>query len=305
MDAYKEKNKIKKTKVEKTVLWICFAIFFVYALTLVYPFFWMTINAGKTKMEFFRSTMNFANDYDWSVFWRALTKVTITAGAGESAYQVSMLRMFGNSIFLTVVLTALEVFVSACTAYVVCYFKFPCRKFIYGIVIFTMVVPLVGTLPVCYDFFYKSGLLNNLFGMILLCVNGLSFTFLILYGSDQNLSWTYAEAASIDGAGPFRTFFLVMLPLMKPALVAMAVVTAIGFWNDYSTPAIYYPDRPTLAYGINTMINDVRKSSAGEYGSDYPMMFACILMAIIPIVIFFACFQKTIMKNMVAGGLKG
>lgn len=64
MDAYKEKNKIKKTKVEKTVLWICFAIFFVYALTLVYPFFWMTINAGKTKMEFFRSTMNFANDYD-------------------------------------------------------------------------------------------------------------------------------------------------------------------------------------------------------------------------------------------------
>lgn len=299
------KTKIKRGTAEKVVLGICFALFFIYALTLIYPFVWMFINAGKTKIEFFRSTLSFADKYNWAVFWTALTKVSITAGAGEKAHSVSIISMFGTSLYLTVILTVLEVFISAGTAYVVCYYKFPGRRLIYGLVIFTMVVPLVGTLPASFDFFYKAGLVNRIPGMILLCVNGLSFTFLILFGSWQSLSWNYAEAASIDGAGPFRTFFQVMLPLMKPALVAMFVVTAIGFWNDYTTPAVYYQDRPTLAYGINTLINDVKRSSAGEFGSDYPLMFACILMAIVPIVIFFACFQKTIMKNMVAGGLKG
>ncbi len=298
-------QKIKRNKTEKIVLGVCFVLFFIYALTLVYPFIWMFINSGKTKIEFFRSTLSFAKSYNWSVFWTALTKVSITAGSGEFAHSVSLVNMFGTSIYLTLTLTVLEVLFSAGTAYVVCYYKFPGRRVIYGLVIFTMVVPLVGTLPASFDFFFKAGLINKIPGMILLCVNGLSFTFLILYGSFQSLSWNYAEAAQIDGAGPFRTYFQVMLPLMKPALVAMAVVTAIGFWNDYTTPAVYYKDRPTLAYGINTLINDVKRSSAGEFGSDYPLMFACILMAILPIVVFFACFQKTIMKNMVAGGLKG
>ena len=194
---------------------------------------------------------------------------------------------------------------SACAAYVITYYRFPCRRLIYGIVIFTMVVPLVGTLPVCYDFFARAHLLNNIFGMILLCVNGLGFAFLILYGGFQNLSWSYAEAASLDGAGPFRTFFSIMLPLMRPALVSIAVVTAIGFWNDYTTPAVYYADRPTLAFGINTLLNDVKRSSSGDFGSNYPLMFACILVAVLPIVVFFACFQKTIMNNMAVGGLKG
>lgn len=132
-------------------------------------------------------------------------------------------------------------------------------------VIFTMVVPLVGTLPVSYDFFSRAKLLNTIPGMILLCVNGLGFAFLILYGGFQNLSWSYAEAASIDGAGPFRTFFQVMLPLMRPALVSIAVVTAISFWNDYTTPAVYYSDHPTLSYGINTLINEVKRSSSGGF----------------------------------------
>lgn len=290
---------------QKIVLWIIFAAFFIYAFTLVWPFIWMFLNAGKTQLEFFRDKLALPAEYQWSNFGKAIYGVSVTAGSGEAVHEVKMLGMFWNSIYLTVILTVLEVFVSACAAYVVTYFRFPGRKIIYGMVVFTMVVPLVGTLPVSYDFFAKANLLNTIPGMILLCVNGLGFAFLILYGGFQNLSWSYAEAAAIDGAGPFRTFFLVMLPLMRPALVSIAVVTAISFWNDYTTPAVYYPDHPTLAFGINTLLNDVRRSSSSDFGSNYPLMFACILVAVVPIVIFFACFQKTIMKNMAVGGLKG
>lgn len=298
-------NKEKITTAQKITLWAVFAIFFVYAFTLVWPFIWMFLNAGKTQMEFFRDKLSFPAAYKWSNFSDALFGVYVTAGSGTGAHKVKLLEMFWNSIYLTVILTVLEVFVSTCAAYVITYYRFPGRKLIYGIVVFTMVVPLVGTLPVCYDFFARAHLLNTIPGMILLCVNGLGFAFLILYGGFQNLSCSYAEAASLDGAGPFRTFFSVMLPLMRPAIVSIAVVTAISFWNDYTTPAVYYADHPTLAYGINTLLNEVKRSSSGDFGSNYPLMFACILVAVTPIIIFFACFQKTIMKNMSVGGLKG
>lgn len=88
------------------------------------------------------------------------------AGAGTGTHQVKLIQMFGNSIYLTIILTVLEVFVSACTAYVITYYRFPGRKIIYGMVIFTMVVPLVGTLPVSYDFFSRAKLLNTIPGMI-------------------------------------------------------------------------------------------------------------------------------------------
>lgn len=299
------KSRAITSKAQKIVLWCVFALFFVYALTLIWPFIWMFINAGKPQVEYFRDKLAFPSTYNWSNFYNAIAGVSVVAGSGEKVHQVKMIGMFGNSIYLTLILTVLEVFFSACAAYVVTYYRFPGRRLIYGIVVFTMVVPLVGTLPVSYDFFAKTGLLNTIPGMILLCANGLGFAFLILFGGFQNLSWSYAEAAAIDGAGPFRTFFLVMLPLMRPALVSISVVTAISFWNDYTTPAVYYPDHPTLAYGINTLLNDVRRASSGEFGSNYPLMYACILVAVLPIVIFFACFQKTIMNNMAVGGLKG
>lgn len=301
------KRHIKAGRTEKIALGVCFAIFFAYAVTLCYPFFWMFISSGKQDIEFVKDKLSFPEKYNWGIFIEAVSQFRLDVGSGEDTRAVNMLTMFLSSAYVTLILSVLEVFVSACTAYVVCYYVFPGRKFVYGIVIFTMVVPLVGTLPASYDFFAKTKLLNTVPGLILLCVNGLSFAFLILYGGYQNLSWTYAEAAFIDGAGPFRTFFKVMLPLMKPALVSIAVVTAIGFWNDYTTPAIYYPDHPTIAYGINELMKIVRQGGLDGVTNKgrYPLMYASIIMTTIPIVIFFACFQKTIMKNMVAGGLKG
>jgi raffinose/stachyose/melibiose transport system permease protein/N-acetylglucosamine transport system permease protein len=296
---------MSRGRFEKTILWVVFAVFFIYAVSLVYPFVWMGVNAGKTKTEFFGDVISFPQSYQWGNFYDALFKNTITAGSGEATHTVNLFQMFGTSIYLTVLLTVLEVFMSACAAYVVCYYKFPGRRLIYGLVIFSMVVPLVGTLPASYQFMFDVKLLDTIWGMLFLCVNGLSFCFLMLYGSFKSLSWSYAEAASIDGAGNFRIFFHIMLPLMRPALTAMAVVIAIGFWNDYATPAIYYPSQPTLAVGINALIGDVQKGANELYKNNYPMMFACMLVAVIPIVVFFSCFQKTIMKNMVAGGLKG
>ena len=223
----------------------------------------------------------------------------ITVGSGAGTRYVNLIQMFGMSIFLTIVVTALEIFVSACTAYIMAKYKFPGRSILYAVIIFAYVAPIVGSMPATYRFMNQIHLLNTIPGVLLIYVGGVGFAFLILYGHFKSLSWSYAEAAFIDGANDFSVFFKIMLPLSVPSLTAMAVVTAISYWNDFNTPRIYLESYPTLAVGINQLITDMR------YENEYPMMFACMIVSVIPIIIFFSCFQKTIMKNMVAGGLKG
>jgi len=90
-----------------------------------------------------------------------------------------------------------------------------------------------------------------------------------------------------------------MLPMSAPQLVSLAIITAIGYWNDYATPKVYLPSMPTVAVGLNSLTIEIQKTG------DYPLMFACMIVAIIPILVVFGCFQKVIISNVVAGGIKG
>ncbi|MDR1094479.1 MAG: carbohydrate ABC transporter permease [Clostridiales bacterium] len=285
-----------KTAAVKTAVFI---VFFLYAVSLIYPFLWMTLNALKTKAEFFGSVFKLPEKAQWKNVSDAFFNFRVTVGAGETARDINMAQMFLTSVLLTSAVTFAEVFLSACTAYTVCFYKFPFRRAMYAVVIFALVVPLVGTLPAMYKFMKDVSLLNTIPGILFLYANGLGFSFLLLFGSFKSLSWSYAEAASIDGAGHFRTFFQIMLPLSAPAVTATAIVAAIGYWNDYATPVVFLERYPTLAVGVNTLIIKMK------YENNYPLMFSCMIIAVVPIVAFFACFQKVIMKNMVAGGLKG
>ena len=118
-----------------------------------------------------------------------------------------------------------------------------------------------------------------------------------LYAFFKNLSWSYAEAAQIDGAGHFHIYFRIMLPIAMPALISVGVLLAIGFWNDYFTIYMYAPEKATIAYGIQRI--------SAQAGVNMPQVFAAMMLSIVPVLIVFACFQKTIMQNTAIGGLKG
>lgn len=105
------------------------------------------------------------------------------------------------------------------------------------------------------------------------------------------------EAAQIDGAGHFRIYFGIMLPMAVPALTAVGILTGIGFWNDYFTVYMYAPGKANIAYGIQRISN--------EAGADLPQVFAAMMLSVIPVLVVFACFQKTIMQNTAVGGVKG
>ena len=121
----------------------------------------------------------------------------------------------------------------------------------------------------------------------------------MLYGAFRSISWSYAEAAYIDGASELRVFLQVMIPMVLPSLIPLAILNFIGFWNDYYTPFLYLKTQPTLAVGLQSFVNQM------EYDANWPALFALMLFSMAPIILLFVAFQKQIMSNVTTGGLKG
>lgn len=273
--------------------WFVFGIFVIYAITLLFPFIFMLINSFKTTVDFNTNPYLFPEQFDGLNFIEVLM------------YEVegqTVLSMILWSILLTVVGTFVNVFLSACAAYVIAKYKFIGRNFIYGLAIFTMVVPIVGTLPsqvvMMETFgFNQIPLIGEFIGVIFLYSGCFGFNFILLYSAFSSISNSYAEAASLDGAGRFKTFFKVVLPMAKGPIIACSILQAITYWNDYSTPRLFMPNTMTLAVGLY-------KLQSGLKG-DYPMVFASMLVAIIPVLLIYLCFQKRIIESTNAGGLKG
>lgn len=172
------------------------------------------------------------------------------------------------------------------------------QKPLYFIAIFTMIIPIVGALPAQYKLMYDLHIANSPLFLISY-TGGFGFNFIILYGFFKSISGTYAEAAKIDGAGNHVVFWRIMMPQAKAPIVSLAIIACIGVWNDYQTPILYLSDFPNLASGLYEYESNMMRLA------NYPVYFAGVLISTVPILFVFIAFQKTIMNNVVAGGLKG
>ncbi|XFA98607.1 carbohydrate ABC transporter permease [Candidatus Izemoplasma sp. B36] len=279
---------MKQSFMEKVILAIVFVIFTIYAISLVFPFAWALINSFKTTGEFF------SIDGVWK-----LPESFIFSNYTDVLRDYDIVSMFLRSIYITVFGSFLGVMMSAMTAYVVSKYKFKGRNLIYVTAITVMVIPTVGSLSATYKLVNNLGIYNNLFVYPIMYAGGFGFGFLLLYAYFKGISWSYAEAAFVDGATDFDVFFKIMLPQAKPALYALGIIQGISIWNDFFGPYMFLPDKKTLAVGLEDLVNIMK------YQAEWPKMFAAMIIAVLPVIIVFIAFQKTIMENTVAGGLKG
>lgn len=279
---------MKQSFFERFVLAIIFIFFSIYAISLVFPFAWSLVNSFKTSVEFFSIDSVWKLPNKWMV-----SNYTYVL----SEYEIG--KMFLRSIYVTVAGTTLAVFMSAATAYVVSKYDFKFRKVIYVTAITVMVIPTVGSLSATFKLVNNIGLYNNLLFFPIMYAGGFGFGFLLLYAYFKSISWTYAEAAFVDGASDFDVFFKIMIPQARPALVALGIIQGISIWNDFFGPFMFLPERKTLAVGLQDLVNIM------QYRAEWPMMFAAMIISATPVIIIFIIFQKTIMENTVAGGLKG
>ena len=284
--------KIKRDLQARIILSVALVVFIVYAVSLIYPFIWTFLNSLKTNNEFFDDRMSLPADWLFVNYKDTLLTKMVYNGT-------NLLGMFGNSLLLTVLCTLAPIVSSTLAAYATARFRFRICKIIFNMALLVQIIPTVGSLPATYKLVYNLNMANNFALIWLLAAGGFSFTYLMLYGCFKGISQTYSEAAKIDGAGNFRVFWQIILPQAKPLLVSLTILAFIGSWNDYLTPFLYMEKHPTVSLGLYEL------QQQQIYDSDMPILFAGIIMSVIPILIVFSVFQKTIMQNTSAGGLKG
>lgn len=287
-----KKSRFRKwSRQEKVILTTTTVLFALYALTLIYPFLFTFLNALKTPDEFYDNSLSLPKQFNWENF--------------KSAFQinyngVTLGDMIWNSVWQTLLSTGCGLVASAVMAYVTAKYNFKFLKVLYAVGIFSMVIPIISSTPAMYKLLYDLGIADNPAFIWVIWFSGFGFAFLVLHSYFKTISWTYAEAAFIDGAGHFTVFFKIMVPQALPAISSMIIVQAIGYWNDYMTAYMYLPSYPNLALGLYEL-----KSNFYYIEGGMPVYYSLMLLSLIPIAIAFIVFQKAIMNNISTGGLKG
>lgn len=207
---------------------------------------------------------------------------------------------FGRSLLITVVSVGLIVLCTSMAAWYLMRVHTALTKGMYYLFVFSMIVPFQ---MVMYTMTYLVGLakLNTVLGMPFIYLGfGAGLSVFMLCGFIRGIPRELEEAATIDGCNPVQTFFLVVLPLLKPTAVTVAILNTMWIWNDYLLPYL------VLGTEKKTVPVAIQIAMQGAYGStDYGGLMAMLVLAMIPIVVFYLFCQKYIIKGVVAGAVKG
>jgi ABC transporter, permease protein len=286
----KIKDKVSRSKTERVFVIFTVIILALYAITLIYPFVWIFINSFKKANDFVKDIWGFPTSFFMKNWIDAFNLVVPNVN-------VDFKGMYLNTIFFVIVNVSISLFFNAISAYVVAKYPFKIMKIIYSVALIFFVVPMFGSVATIYKFVNDVNLYDTYLGVIILSMQYFGVTFLFLYSFFRSLSWTYAEAAFIDGAGHFRVFISIMMPMSIPALGALGIMGVIGTWNDFFTVYMYAPSKATIGVGLHVLSLNIR--------GEYPKLFAAMFISMVPIVVLFSVFQKTIMENVSFGGIKG
>ncbi len=205
---------------------------------------------------------------------------------------------FKNSMVLTVVTVALTLIICYFVAYSITMYEFRFKRLFFLLVIATMMVPFEILMLPLYKEIIAFKLIDTMAGVMLpgLCASSTIFFF---HQYMKSLPKELLDSGRIDGANEYRIAVSIMMPIAKPAFSAMAILCAMGAWNNMLWPMLIFrsANKFTLTIGLNTLLT--------PYGNNYDMLIAGSMMAIIPILILFLLFQKYIVDGMTAGAVKG
>lgn len=251
------------------------------------PLLWMISSSLKTASEVF------ATDFQWipdTIQWKNYIQVWFDD-------KLPFWKLYLNSLTIAIVGTVGELIVASLAGYSLAKIQFKGRDLIFVLMLVTMMIPGQATIIPKFVLFKSIGLYNTLWALILPAWFNVTSIFLLkqFYAS---LPGELIEAAKIDGAGHFKIWWKVMLPLTKPAMVTAAVLAFINSWNEYLSAIVFLPtsDNYTVSQGIQYWL---------QQSGDYNLMMTAAASAIIPIVVLFLFTQKYFVESIATTGVKG
>lgn len=278
------KSAYKKAVLGKVIVYI---ILILIALVMIVPFLWMLSASIKSDREVFQ--MNpfvwIPENPKWSNYRDIWTKIPFA-------------KFVSNTVFLTIVVTFLQLLTSSFAAYSFAKLNFRHKKGLFLAYIATIAMPWQVYMVPQFIMMRKMGLNDKLTAII--CLQAFSaFGVFMMKQFYEGIPDDLCEAARIDGMSEYKIYASIMLPLSKPALSTLTIFTFVATWNDYLGPLIYLKsqDKKTIQLGLKMFIS--------QYSSDYGLIMAGSVLSLIPVLIVFLILQKYFVEGVASTGLKG
>ncbi|PJM76923.1 carbohydrate ABC transporter permease [Bifidobacterium felsineum] len=274
-----------------TLMTILCAIFAVYCL---FPFVYLAINATKTQADF-TSTFGLGFGKTFALWDNIVTVFTYQNGIFG--------RWLVNTLIYVVVGAGGATLLAIMGGYALAKFRFPGRKAVFAVIIGSISVPGIALAVPQFLLFAKLGLTNTPWAMIIPSLISPFGLYLMWIFSEQAVPTELLEAARVDGASEFRTFWTISLPLLAPGIVTTALFTIVATWNNYFLPLIMLKDADwyPLTIGLNQW-KDQASTAGGQAIQN--LVITGSLITIIPLVIAFLCLQKYWQSGLAAGAVK-
>ena len=276
---------------KKKVMGILATLFFtLVSIVFIAPIFIVLINSMKSKTFINLETFKLPTEESYVGLENYKTAIT----------QYDFLKAVGWTLFITVFSVAVILICCSMTAWFITRVKNVFTKMIYLLCVFSMVIPfqmVMFTLSGTADSLH----LNTPWGIVIVYLGfGAGLAVFMFTGFVKSIPVEVEEAAMIDGCSPLRTFFCIVVPMMKPTFISVGILEAMWIWNDFLLPYLVLDIKEFKTISI------VIQYMKGSYGRvDMGAIMACLIMAIIPVVVFYLCAQKYIVKGVAAGAVKG
>ncbi len=288
-DATARSSRRRLSRGDWTFMGISQIFLIIWALAVMLPLLWMVVSAFKSDPEILSSPWSIPHALQWDNFRRAWT----TAHIG---------RYLWNTVVVVTGGVVGTLLVSSMAAYALSRFTFPGNRAIYYLFVSGLMFPVFLALVPLYFVVQDLHLLGTKFGLIIVYIAySLPFSIFFMHGFFKNLPTDLAESAVLDGAGPYRVFFQIMLPLARPGLIAMAIFNFLGQWNQYLLPLVLNPEQKNyvIAQGLQALnLNQ-------GYKSDWSALFAGLTITMIPMLVVYIVFQRRLEGGLTAGAIKG
>ncbi len=278
------KSAHNKAVVSKVIIYV---ILIIIALAMIVPFLWMLSASIKSDREVFQM-----NPFVWipeTPKWSNYTNIWTKIPFG---------KFIENTVFLTVIVTCLQLLTSSFAAYAFGKLNFKYKNLLFMAYLSTIAMPWQVYMVPQFIMMRKMGLNDKLLAII--CLQAFSaFGVFMMKQFYEGIPYELCEAARIDGMSEYRIYSNIMLPLSKPALSTLTIFTFVATWNDYLGPLIYLKsqEKKTIQLGLKMFI--------GQYSSDYGLIMAGSVISLVPVLIVFMILQKYFVEGVASTGLKG
>ncbi|ADY13335.1 carbohydrate ABC transporter permease [Sphaerochaeta globosa] len=277
------KNNEKRNTLILTIILALLAMFFLSPILIVF------MNSFKSKLFISNEPFSFPRSDTFSGSENYLS----------GSQKIKFFNAFGYSLFITVFSVIGISLVTSMLAWYLTRVKTKFTSFVYYLLVFSMIVPfqmVMFTMSKTANMLH----LDNPIGILVLYIGfGAGLGTFMFSGFIKSIPLSLEEAAMIDGAGPVKTFFLIVFPILKPTAITVAILNTMWVWNDYLLPYL------TIGTEYKTIPVAIQYLRGGYGAVDMGAMMAMLVLAMIPIIVFYLSAQKYIIRGVVAGAVKG